>query len=242
MSHTCNTFNLDSLPKITSHACRSPSWINFDFSADSRDSRKKAFASVSAHSSLHTMELKHRELAREENLAYFFPPLISVLSVFMDEGSLLFRDALKLDFHNNGLCLPSMADQWSSFKPENGECEAECLLSCWPPVFTLWHLLIIPVASHSLPQRKRRAEEAAIPVENHYCSVGALLNPLSSRGLKRAPSYYYSSGHNLRCFCELCSPRLRDHRLISALWKQSQLTGLPCFCRHSGMLAIIKAI
>lgn len=35
--------------------------------------KKKALASGSVHSSLYMMELKHRQQARKENLAYFFP-------------------------------------------------------------------------------------------------------------------------------------------------------------------------
>lgn len=59
--------------------------------------KKTALSSGSAHSSLHT-ELKDRRQAQEENLAYFFPPLMQVLSVLIYEKTLLFTEAMKLNF------------------------------------------------------------------------------------------------------------------------------------------------
>lgn len=64
-------------------------WITFGFNADSCDSKKKkrkkrkALLLGSVHSSSHTMKLKHCQQAWEENLAYFFPQLIQVLSVLI---------------------------------------------------------------------------------------------------------------------------------------------------------------
>lgn len=183
-------------------SCLSESLLNllwFQCRESWQQKKKKALASGSAHSSLQSIELKHRQQAREENLAYFYPPLIQVLSVLIYEERLLFTESMKLNFHKNGLSLPAKADQWSSFKTQNGESEAMSVNSS---------LFSFALTDKQRPQRKRRAEEAP----QSYCSVGALVNPFSSQVLKRVPSYYYSSGHNMRCFCELCSPRCRDQR------------------------------
>lgn len=91
--------------------------------------KKQALASGSAHSSLHMVKLKHRQQAREENLAYF-PPRIDPGIICIN----LWGEAFV--YWTDELGLPAKTDQWSSFKTQNGQSEAECLLSFWPPIFT----------------------------------------------------------------------------------------------------------
>lgn len=141
-------------------------------------------------------------------MAYFpspLPPkLIQVLSVLIFEETLLFTEPMNLVFLRRRISdlhlklkMDSLRQNVSRhFGPPSsrGPVNNPSLFSIAPP-------------GKERPQRKKRDEEAA----QAYCSVGALVNPFSSQVLKRVPSYY-SSGHNVRCFCELCSPRCRDQR------------------------------
>lgn len=136
----------------------------------------------------------------------------------------------------NGLSLPAKADQWS-FKTQNGKSEAECLLSFWPPVFTLWHLLTIPVSSHSLPLTHSTPR-----------GRGELRKRPSSWNRVTAAWERWLILSHLRCWsvclliithldimwCVFVSFALLFAEItgsISALWNNSQLSGLPCICR-----------
>lgn len=170
------------------------------------------------------MELKHQQQTGEANWAYFF----QVLSEGICKETLLFTEAMKLNYHKNGLGLPAKADQWSSFKTPNGVWGRMC------PVIVASRLHpLAPVNNPSLfSLAPPEEEEAPVLVEQRQCSVGALVNPFSSQLLKRAPSCYYSSGHNVRgVFVSFALLVAEITGSISALWKYSQVSGSAPICR-----------